>query len=263
MKTKDNIQILREDVNLAEAVRRDTDLLPTLPTDLNERVIRQMAAAAANNQAARKKVWLCTAVLSAVAASIVLLLMLKTPASEEPENSASERRPYVASVPKSNPESLNTTDSLPVAPPLEPQELAKERIRPLLAAEDVPKPAERIISPSGAPKTKKGLRTSTALNKEQTKTMEAPAPEVADHSSEEYADTLGNSIFESSENVLLAVEMLTECEAVIRQETQRVRNNLIEATFEVLPPSKEAILVKEENGDLNLMDTRRPRIIEL
>ena len=80
---------------------------------------------------------------------------------------------------------------------------------------------------------------------------------------EQYADTLGSHIFQSPENVLIAVKMLEECDAIIRNEMQEVRNNVIDATFRVAPPSGSAILVKDMNGDLDVVDREKKRIIEL
>ena len=80
---------------------------------------------------------------------------------------------------------------------------------------------------------------------------------------EQYADTLGSHIFQSPENVLIAMKMLEECDAIIRNEMQEVRNNVIDATFRVAPPSGSAILVKDMNGDLDVVDREKKRIIEL
>ena len=80
---------------------------------------------------------------------------------------------------------------------------------------------------------------------------------------EQYADTLGNHIFQSPENVLIAMKMLDECDAIYRNELQEVRNNVIDATFRVAPPSGSAILVKDMNGDLDVVDREKKRIIEL
>ena len=262
MKIKDTTQILREDVNLTEAVRRNTEELPSLSAGLNERLMSQLAADADRKQPARKKVWLYAAIVSAVAACVALLLILKTPTSE-PEKNTSDRKAPVASVPESVPEAAKPSDSLSVSDPIVPQELDKDRVQPLLAAENVAKPAEIIPSTPVGRQTKKVSKTVPIVKKEQPPVGETPASEIMDNQSEEYADTLGSSIFQSPENVLLAMQMLAGCEHVIQQETQRMRNNLIEASFEVMPPSKETILVKDENGDLNLLDTRYQRTIEL
>ena len=80
---------------------------------------------------------------------------------------------------------------------------------------------------------------------------------------EQNADTLGSHIFQSPENVLIAMKMLDECDAIYRNELQEVRNNVIDATFRVAPPSGSAILVKDMNGDLDVVDREKKRIIEL
>ena len=98
------------------------------------------------------------------------------------------------------------------------------------------------------------MRKLTAEENNQFK--EAEAVEV-------YADTLGSEILQSPENKLVALKILSECEATIERETQEVRNSLIKATFNVVPPSRNAILVTDENGDYDVIDTSKKNIVEL
>lgn len=79
----------------------------------------------------------------------------------------------------------------------------------------------------------------------------------------ELPDTLGQSIFESEENVRIAMQILCECEATIRQEKQQTRNYIIEATFNALPHAEDAQLVRGENGDLEVMQVSRQTAIEI
>ncbi len=67
----------------------------------------------------------------------------------------------------------------------------------------------------------------------------APKKQLAEA---ELPDTLGQGIFESEENVRLAVQMLSECEATIRREEQQVNNRIIKATFNALPQAENAKL---------------------
>ena len=79
----------------------------------------------------------------------------------------------------------------------------------------------------------------------------------------ELPDTLGQSIFESEENVRIAMQILCECEATIRQEKQQTRNYIIEATFNALPQAENALLVTNENGDFEVIQVSEQTAIEI
>ena len=79
----------------------------------------------------------------------------------------------------------------------------------------------------------------------------------------ELPDTLGQGIFESEENVRLAVQMLSECEATIRREEQQVNNRIIKATFNALPQAENALLVTNENGDFEVIEVSEQTAIEI
>lgn len=79
----------------------------------------------------------------------------------------------------------------------------------------------------------------------------------------ELPDTLGQGIFESEENVRIAMQILCECEATIRQEKQQTRNYIIEATFNALPHAENALLVTNENGDFEVIQVSQQTAIEI
>lgn len=79
----------------------------------------------------------------------------------------------------------------------------------------------------------------------------------------ELPDTLGQGIFESEENVRIAMQMLSECEATIRREEQQTRNDIIEATFNALPHAEDALLVRGESGDLEVIQVSQQTAIEI
>lgn len=79
----------------------------------------------------------------------------------------------------------------------------------------------------------------------------------------ELPDTLGQSIFESEENVRIAMQILCECEATIRQEKQQTRNYIIEATFNAMPQAENALLVTNENGDFEVIEVSEQTAIEI
>ena len=74
-------------------------------------------------------------------------------------------------------------------------------------------------------------------------------------------DTLGNGIWQRRENVVTALRILSECEADIRQEEQEILNGIVEATFRATPQPKNVILVTNEAGDYEVIETKN--IIEI
>lgn len=88
----------------------------------------------------------------------------------------------------------------------------------------------------------------------------APKKQLAEA---ELPDTLGQGIFESEENVRLAMQILCECEATIRQEKQQTRNYIIETTFNALPQAENALLVTNENGDFEVIEVSEQTAIEI
>lgn len=79
----------------------------------------------------------------------------------------------------------------------------------------------------------------------------------------EIPDTLGSSIWQSERNVERALQMLSECEAVIEKSEQEMRNDIVKATFNAVPQPANVILVTNEAGDCYVSDTNRQTIIEL
>lgn len=77
----------------------------------------------------------------------------------------------------------------------------------------------------------------------------------------EIPDTLGDGIWQRRENVLLALQMLAECEA---GGEQRQRNAVVEAAFLSTPRPHELQLVVSETGDYQVVaDDQQPSVIEL
>ena len=115
-------------------------------------------------------------------------------------------------------------------------------------SEALPEPIEPTVAivekkPKTQPKRKKVIKPQT------------PRPEIP--------DTLGNGIWQSERNVERALQMLSECEAVIEKSEQKVRNNIVKATFNAVPRPANIILVTNEAGDYYVSDTNEQTIIEL
>lgn len=77
----------------------------------------------------------------------------------------------------------------------------------------------------------------------------------------EIPDTLGSGIWRSERNVALALQMLNECETTILREEQEMRNHIIQATFKATPQPANAVLVTNESGDYEVIETKT--IIEI
>ena len=78
----------------------------------------------------------------------------------------------------------------------------------------------------------------------------------------EIPDTLGSGIFKSERNVILALQMLGECETIIQKGEQSVRNAVVEATYHAIPQPK-TVLVVSETGDYQVMEENQRTIIEI
>ena len=227
MKDNDINNMLSHDTQLREAVRRHEQQSPPLPAGLNERVMQEMGKAEQERHSMRKRVRILQALTSAAAACLLLLLT----------------------------RSLSTREQTEPAPVLEAKTKTITITEPMTKAEVVAPMEEKEAADFQESVARKKLRKKVRKKE--------PSIERELVAQEQYADTLGSHIFQSPENVLIAMKMLDECDAIYRNELQEVRNNVIDATFRVAPPSGSAILVKDMNGDLDVVDREKKRIIEL
>ena len=86
---------------------------------------------------------------------------------------------------------------------------------------------------------------------------------VASISDTLYEDTLGNGIWQSKKNIVLAEEMLKDCEMTIRKSGQAIRNEVMEASFHALPQRPNFRLVIDEEGDYVITDDTQPSPVRL
>lgn len=105
--------------------------------------------------------------------------------------------------------------------------------------------------------------TTKPARKHVATTRSKPAGKSLAAAAAEIPDTLGQGIWQDKDNVLLALKMLSECEETIERSEQRLRNDLVEATFTALPQRPQARLVIYDNGDYMVVDDSKPQIIEL
>ena len=103
----------------------------------------------------------------------------------------------------------------------------------------------------GAPTKQSGRTNRTSATYRQTKRTHPT----------EIPDTLGNGIWRSERNVAIAIQMLSECEETILREEQEMRNHIIQATFNATPQPANAVLVTNEAGDYEVIETKT--IIEI
>ncbi len=215
---------LRHDAQLREAVWRHEQQSSPFPTGLNERVMQEVGKSEQNRRRTRHRVGMMLALTSAAACLLLFLL----PHGGSTKEAVEETKTIV--------ETMTETKTI-----------AKTEVMALVEEKESVDLHKSVVGKKPRKKVRK---------------IE-PAIETKPVAQEQYADTLGNHIFQSPENVLIAMKMLEECDAVIRNELQEVRNNVIDATFRVAPPSGSAILVKDISGDLDVVDRERQRIIEL
>ena len=226
MNDNDINHILQHDAQLREAVRRHEQQSPPLPAGLNERVMQKMGKAEQDRHRMRKRVRILLALTSAAACLLLLL-----------------------------------TRSLSIREQTEPAPVLEAKTKTITISETMTK--TEVEAPMEE-KEPTDLHKCVARKKLRKKVRrKEPSIETKLVAKEQYADTLGSHIFQSPENVLIAMKMLDECDAIYRNELQEVRNNVIDATFRVAPPSGSAILVKDMNGDLDVVDREKKRIIEL
>ncbi len=88
-----------------------------------------------------------------------------------------------------------------------------------------------------------------------------PVKPIKKTQNREIPDTLGNEIWQNPENVERALRILADCEATILHEEQEMRNMVIEATFHGTPQPANAVIVTNEMGDYEVIET--PNAIDI
>ena len=216
-----------KDTDLREALRRRYANTPSLPTDFTERLRERMDTKPAASHRRHWWGW-----MSAAAACLLIAIGVgvyyefnKTPCS-------------IAKL--SAPDNKTECTQL------------SNRVHPI---EQSSAPDEVIectqLSHRGAP-TKPSGRTNRAIGAHQSSNRAR---------STEISDTLGNGIWRSERNVAIAIQMLSECEETILREEQEMRNHIIQATFNATPQPANVVLVTNEAGDYEVIETKT--IIEI
>ena len=286
MKKNDISTTLQLDINLLNAVRRHEEKLPPLPEQLNHQTIRRLNQINGSSHGNKFKKQVLTAIISAIAASLLLLITFKR-FSENPSN-----QPIAPSAIAKYP---NSVEEANLAHSMEKEHTSIINVKIRKKSEEEFKTRNKLTQHTKGQTYKHHLIANQKLNEKKKTTAysilsdnkltethverhaESRQPQeykderqleencyfTGEEAADVFADTLGSAILQSPENRLIALQMLSECEVTIERETQEVRNYLIEATFNVVPPSRNAILVIDENGDYNVVETGNKKIIEL
>ena len=185
---------------------------------------RQRCIEGSSPQAAkRRRLWPAAV---AAAASIAIAVLLAWPLKEQqPKGQLAQQLPASQSFPASQAAPKNTPNSVATAP---------------------------LTSRNSIAAAPKGPRTRGATSSSRKALAQRELP-----------DTLGQGIWQDEENVLLALQMLADCEKTIARSEQRLRNDMVEAAFTALPQPPQARLVVYDNGDYMVVDDSQPTIIEL
>ena len=216
-----------KDTDLREALRRRYANTPSLPTDFTERLRERMDTKPAASHRRHWWGW-----MSAAAACLLIAIGVGVyyEFNKAPHSIAKLSAPD------------NKTECTQLS----------HRVHPI---EQSSAPDEVIectqSSNRGAPIRPSG-RTNQAIGAHQSSNRAR---------STEISDTLGNGIWRSERNVAIAIQMLSECEETILREEQEMRNHIIQATFNATPQPANAVLVTNEAGDYEVIETKT--IIEI
>ena len=216
-----------KDTDLREALRRRYANTPSLPTDFTERLRERMDTKPAASHRRHWWGW-----MSAAAACLLIAIGLGVyyEFNKAPHSIAKLSAPD------------NKTECTQLS----------NRVHPI---EQSSAPDEVIectqSSNRGAPIRQSG-RTNQAIGAHQSSNRAR---------STEIPDTLGNGIWRSERNVAIAIQMLSECEETILREEQEMRNHIIQATFNATPQPANVVLVTNEAGDYEVIETKT--IIEI
>ena len=216
-----------KDTDLREALRRRYANTPSLPTDFTERLRERMDTKPAVNHRGHWWGW-----MSAAAACLLIAIGVGV----YYEFNKTPRSIAKLSVPD------NKTECTQLSNRVQPIEQSGRTNQAIGAHQS---------SNRGAP-TKQSGRTNRAIGAHQSSNRAR---------STEISDTLGNGIWRSERNVALAIQMLSECEKTIQREEQEMRNHIIQATFNATPQPAHAVLVTNEAGDYEVIETKT--IIEI
>ena len=216
-----------KDTDLREALRRRYANTPSLPTDFTERLKERMDTKPTVNHRGHWWGW-----MSAAAACLLIAIGIGV-------YYEFNRSPQPIAQSDTSNQTIGAHQSSNRGAPIRQSGRTNQAI-------GAHQPSHR-----GAPTELSGRTNRTSATYRPTK-RERPT---------EIPDTLGNGIWRSERNVALAIQMLSECEKTIQREEQEMRNHIIQATFNATPQPANAVLVTNEAGDYEVIETKT--IIEI
>lgn len=216
-----------KDTDLREALRRRYAATPLLPADFTDRLKERMDTKPAVSHRRHWWGWMS-------AAAACLLLMIGIGVYHQLHKAS---QPIAQSgAPDNKTECIRLSNRVhPIEQPGAPNQATE-----CTQLNNRVHPTEQLSAPNRA--------SATYRQKKRTHPTEIP-------------DTLGNGIWRSERNVALAIQMLSECEATILREEQEMRNHIIQATFNATPQPANVVLVTNEAGDYEVIETKT--IIEI
>ena len=211
-----------KDTDLREAVRRRYAHTPPLPAGFTDRLMERMDTKPVVSHRRHGWGWMSAAAACLlIAIGIGVYHKLHEAAQPIAQSDASNRA--IGCVQSSNrPRPIEQSD-------------ASNRVIGHVQSSNRPRPTEQSDASNRA--------SATYRQKKRTRPTEIP-------------DTLGNGIWRSERNVALAIQMLSECEKTIQREEQEMRNHIIQATFNATPQPDNAVLVTNEAGDYEVIETK-------
>ena len=181
------------------------------------------------------------AALTAVAASLAFILMLAWPQEKTDNNPVSQvdKTPMIV-VENSEDEHAPTTDTL----------------SKMADAHQVPEvEVDTKAKVVGAAKSPQSSRPAKMPSEVQSQALMS--------NNTLYEDTLGSGIWKDEKNIIIAQEILNDCERTIIQSKKTIRNGVVEASFNALPQRPNIQLVIDEDGNYVVTDDAQPSIIAL
>ena len=236
MKQNDTVNILQKDYTLREAVNRREQKLPPLPADLNERVMGCLNPSPLQREREFKHRYWFYPAIAAVAASVLIIIGIGTSLKARRTDKSTGR------------------DEIPVKVMAQTEARQGDRAvsRPVGATVNVTAPSSDVAPASGLT----SIQDSSAVAKRHQ-----DSKIVARHVAT-IPDTLGNGIFKSERNVVLAVKMLSECETSIQKSEQSACNAVVEATYHAIPHPHTTLVVCE-TGDYQIVGENQRTIIDI
>ena len=216
-----------KDTDLREALRRRYANTPSLPTDFTERLRERMDTKPAASHRRHWWGW-----MSAAAACLLIAIGVGVyyEFNKAPHSIAKLSAPD------------NKTECTQLS----------NRVHPIEQSSAPDEVIECTQSINRVHPTRQSGRTNQAIGAHQSSNRAR---------STEISDTLGNGIWRSERNVAIAIQMLSECEETILREEQEMRNHIIQATFNATPQPANVVLVTNEAGDYEVIETKA--IIEI